>query len=445
MKAQHVIVAIQLFVVGNLFSQKIATQIDFEIKGIENSFVVFGVEYLDKQIIIDTIRLNEQGTGAYVSKARLKPGVYVVTFPNKKYFELLIDDEQFLSITTDTSAILKKLSIVGATQPSLFIKHQMLRMEFEKLKQSNDSLKIAQLQIEMEAFIDSVNKFLPTSLLSAYFKLLGLNRRTNHMPKEVSSKTFINLQQAAEKHFIANFPFSDNRLIQSRLLFEQLNYYFNVFISQHPDTLISRISLFLDKARSNEEMYKYLLSFFNQNYRHCRTPAYEKVYVYLAEKYYLNGNAPWADKRFINQLEKKISLIKSSTIGSRASDLLLFSPNEKAFRLDEISAQKIILFFWDPECDICQSKYQELVRLVKSLKSRDLVVVAIYVHSNKAPWIEYIKKFDSPFIHGYDPLKKSNIRSRYFFENVPYFYLLDKNKVIVSKGTSLDRIWKDSN
>ncbi|MGC8804210.1 MAG: redoxin domain-containing protein, partial [Bacteroidales bacterium] len=375
-----------------LYSQKPAARIDFEIRGLSNSFLLFGVEYLDRQVILDTVRLNASGEGAYESHVRLRPGIYVVSFPNQKYFELLIEEEQFFSIYTDTAGIYENLAIVGAEQPALFLRYQKLIGEVEKHKSVADSTIRLQNQMRLKAFKDSVVTHKPSSLLAAYIHLHDLNRSAKAKPRELTQASFIRQQQEREKAFMNDFPFNDNRLIHSRLLFEQLSFFFNIFISQHPDTLIARMDWFLTKARQNEEMYKYLLAFFNQNYRHARTPAYEQVYVYLAENYYLNGKAPWADARFIALLQKKIEQLKPSARGAKVANLQLLLSDEKTVRLYDYSAKNIILFFWDPDCDICQKAFIQLSEKTQKFPRKDLLVLAIYVHSNKNPWIEFIGK-----------------------------------------------------
>lgn len=424
-----------------LFSQKPAVRIDFEVQGLANSFLLFGTEYLDRQIILDTLWLNTSGEGVYESQVRLKPGIYVVTFPNQKYFELLVEDEQFFSIYTDTAGIFEHLAIVGADQPAMFLRYQKLIDEAEKHKSIADSALRLQIQKRLNTFKDSIVTHNPASLLAAYIRLHELNRSTTAKTRELTRSSFTRQQQEREKAFMHDFPFNDNRLIHSRLLFEQLSYFFNVFISQHPDTLIARMDWFLTQSSQNEEMYKYLLAFFNQNFRHCRTPAYEQVYIHLAENYYLNGKAPWADARFIALLQKKIDQLKPSARGTKVANLQLLLPDEKPVQLYDYNASNIILFFWDPDCEICQKAFIQLSEEVQQFRRKDLLVLAIYVHSNKNPWIEFLSKHKNSFVNTYDPLKKNNIAQNFRIDQVPYFYLLNSDKNIVSKGNTIESVW----
>jgi len=424
-----------------LFSQKPAARIDFEIKGLSNAYLVLGTEYFDRQIIIDTIRLNDKGEGAYESRSRLQPAIYVITFPNQKYFELLIEDEQFFSVYTDTADFFEHLTISGAEQSALFVRYQQLIGRTEKPTSTTRHSSQVMYQQQLQTLKDSVLSNMQGSLLAAYIRLHDLTQYSAVKSEKLTPATFAQQHQIKEKDFIHNFPFNDTRLLRSRLMFEQLSFFFNVFISQHPDTLIARMDTFLRLSYSNTEMYKYLLAFFNQNYRHCRTPTYEKVYIHLAENYYLNGKAPWADTRFLAVLRKKIDQIKQSAIGSKVSNLQFFLPDEKPVQLYDYSTKNMILFFWDPDCDICRQAFTDLAQRTQQQRGKDILVVAVYVHSNKLPWIEFLKKNNNPFVNVYDPLKKSNFMQVFRIQQVPSFYLIDGNKVIVAKGNTLDSIW----
>jgi len=140
-------------------------------------------------------------------------------------------------------------------------------------------------------------------------------------------------------------------------------------------------------------------------------------------------------------LRKKIDQIKQSAIGSKVSNLQFFLPDEKPVQLYDYSTKNMILFFWDPDCDICRQAFTDLAQRTQRQRDKDILVVAVYVHSNKPPWIEFLKKNNNPFVNVYDPLKKSNFMQVFRIQQVPSFYLIDGNKVIVAKGNTLDSIW----
>ncbi len=413
-----------------LFSQPLAARIDFEIKGLNNTYITLGIEYFNKQLIIDTVRLNDKGEGSFNSPKRLETGIYVVSFPNKKFVEILVEDEQFFTFYTDTTDYFQHLTITGSSHSDLFIRYQ----KFMKVCKKNRNTQ-CELANQLK---DSILKHMPSSFLASYLKLQDLF--LIEKGKSFNRETFLQKQKNIEKSFLENFSFDDNRLLRTTLFYEQLSFFFRVFISQHPDTIISRMNIILNKAKKNSESYKYLLSFFNQNYSDCRTPIYEKVYVYLAENYYLNGKAPWANPKFLTMLEKKVEKLKESMIGAQAKDLILYTPNEKEIRLYDIVSEKVILFFWDPECTLCRDAYDKLLSVSQKYSNKQLQIIAVYMYSNKSPWLEYIKNHKSSFIHVYDPIKKNKIIENYPFTSLPYYYLLEKDKTILMKGNNFENI-----
>jgi thiol-disulfide isomerase/thioredoxin len=444
-----VLSSLSLFLCSHLFSQNIACRIDFEITGMEGKNILLGVEHADNQIVIDTIPLNNQGEGKFETRSRLQSGIYTVTFPNSKYIELMIEDEQFFSVYTDTSNLWDNLTITGASTPALFLRYQKLQASIEKEKRnlltlsSSDSILLISKQRVLNNFKDSVFAAMPNSLLSAFIRLQNLpqtNFKREQKKSSLSSSAFMAYHNQAVNSFIDQFPFNDKRMLRTRLLYEKLNYFFNVFISQQADTLITFMNIFLTKARDNEDMYKYLLNFFNNNYRNCQTPEIEKVYVYLAKNYYLNGKAPWADKNFIHLLSNRVEKLEKTVIGSKGSDLMLYTTDDKPMNLYSIDAKNLLLFFWETDCPYCEDYFSQLVQLSKKYSQRQLKIVAIYVHSDRKAWIDFISNFNNTFIHLYDPLKKSNLVVLYNLSSVPFLYLLNDNKTIIAKGKNLQNI-----
>ncbi|HEY9123763.1 MAG TPA: DUF5106 domain-containing protein, partial [Bacteroidales bacterium] len=305
------IVTLALFISALITTQAIgksnntACRIDVEIAGLADKKVTLTMHYGLKDIIVDTIKLDSKGRGYLERTKKLPEGIYSVVLPNGKYFELLIGFEQYFTIVSDTSSLVNNISIEGSDETDAFCKYQKLALQLEKVKKDKSNREKIQQSISL--LKDSIYKSFDKQYISKYLKMQeepSLKVDTSKMAKAPIEK-FKQLHYLKAVHYFDNIDFSDVRLLNTRLFSEKLDYYFNVFISQQPDTIIQAMDKVMKLAKSNDSTYRFTLSFMWQNFRNIKTPNDELVFVHLAENYYLNNTAPWVDKRFIKILEEK--------------------------------------------------------------------------------------------------------------------------------------------
>ncbi len=449
----------------SLKSYSIISQIDLSFKGFENKNILFAEEYGKKQIVLDTIRLDTAGHGIYSSKNRLNTGIYTIIFPNQKYFELLISDQQFISISTDSSDIFGKLIIEGSDESDLFMKYQRMAVEYEKLqteirmnRKQTDSTKIKEINTvitnahllneKIADFSKNIYKEKPHSFLAAYLKMqeepeYKEPKFTKNQPpqKDIFSKRYYYIKS----HYFDNVAFNDTRLLRTRLIYEKLEYYFNVFITQNPDSLCDAAKTILQAAKINEETYRFILNFLNYNYRNPKDASQEMVFVYIAENYYLNNNAPWADSKYLKLLQQKVDAIIPTMVGEKAANLDLQTIDEIHYSIYNIKAKYLVILFWSPDCNMCTAEIPEYYKIYNNFKSDGIKFLAVYVHSDKTIWKNYLVANKLDWLNVYDPMLKSNFAKLYKVDVTPKIYVLDSDKKIVAKNLSpiqLERFFK---
>lgn len=452
MKYNKILLFVLLSYISINASYSIECRIDFNINGLENKKIVFAYEYGYKQIVVDTIRLDKEGKGFYSPKNRLNGGIYLLIFPDKnKYFELLINNEQFFTIYSDTSDLFNKLIIEGSDESELFRQYQVMIKEYEKFERNKIGIKEysdtvgrqPDLLKKINDFTLSVLKEKPQSFLAAYFKM----KKEPDIPKEIINKSpelnrnmFIKRYIYLKNHYFDNISFTDNRLLHTKLICEKLDYYFNRFISQDTDSLTNAIDYVTNISKVSDESYRFVLNFLNFNYRNPKNTAQESAFVYLADNYYLNGKAKWADPKFLKLLKIKTDAMRPSLVGSIINDFELQTPEEKTITLYSVKADYICLYFWSPDCNLCKSGAMELNNVYNKYKSKGLKVVAIYVHADKTLWKNFLDKYNFNWVNVYDPLLKNNFVKTYNLEVIPKLFLLDKNKKIIAKNISASQI-----
>jgi thiol-disulfide isomerase/thioredoxin len=433
-------------------------RIDFIIRGLENKKIFFAYEYGNRQIVVDTIKLDGEGKGFYSSKNRLTGGMYIVVFPNNKYVELLVNDEQFFTVNSDTTDLFKNFSVEGSEESELFRQYQLLVNEYDNIVKkdkvaskihdttTNKALlynKPLQIKQKLDSFKEKTIFERQKSFLSLYFMMqqdpVVPENLVNGKP-DLSRAYFLKRYNYSKLHYFDNMPFSDIRILRTRLIYDKLDYYFNRFIPQESDSLISAINHVISLAQVQEESYHFVLNFINYNFRNPKNPSQEKAFVYLADNFYLNGKVPWPDSRYLKLLSTKIDAIKPSLIGNIAPNLELNNLTGKIFKLHDIQSEFLIIYFWSPDCGECKAETPKLFEIYDKFKSKGLEVIAIYAHADKGIWENYLKEKKYNWINAFDPLLKSDFTRLYNVRSIPKILLLDKDKRIIAKDINTSQL-----
>jgi protein-disulfide isomerase len=159
----------------------------------------------------------------------------------------------------------------------------------------------------------------------------------------------------------------------------------------------------------------------------------------MADKYYLNGKADWADSAFIASLKKEMVFQRDNQIGLMAPQIYLLDTLENPTNLYDIKADYLVLFFYDPDCGHCKKKTPVLKEAYLE-SDGDFEVAAICVGTDQDKWKSFIKKFELEWLDLADPYYKSNFRVQYNVRSTPQVYILNKNKEIIAKRLDVDQI-----
>lgn len=167
----------------------------------------------------------------------------------------------------------------------------------------------------------------------------------------------------------------------------------------------------------------------------------DKTFVFFAENYYLNGNAPWADPDWLKKVEERVREIKPNLIGTKAKDIRLMDPNDQFLSMYMINAEYLILFFYEPTCGHCKKTTPVMKKLSEKYWEKGVEVLGIYTQFDKEEWTNYIASQHLDNWHnGWDPYNQSQFRLNYDIRSTPSIYLLDKNKNILGKRIDVETL-----
>ena len=432
-------------------------KISVQVKNLSDSSIYLGYHYGDGFFVIDTVQLDTEGKAVFSKNKALKGGIYFILFPKGKYFDFLIDKDQNFEITTDTVNFLHTVRFKDSYQNDLFFRYQnylnnvyrqiaLLREKQKTLLGSMDSLMAVEQQIEIyqnKVYLEKeklANQH-PDSLISVLIKA-GLPIIPPPAPRDTSGAPIDSLfeYKYVKAHFFDNFNFADERLIRTSLLNNKVLEYLTRMVPQYPDTIIKELDWVLDKAKANDEVYKFILNTLFSYYSRSSIISDENVFVHIAENYMITDKAPWVSEDFKTKLKEDIALRKPNLVGKKAPDFSMQDINNKTVNLRDVQNNYVVLYFYNPDCEICKEVTPELMNFYRIIKDRGVSIIAINTGEDKDVWKTYVNDNYMKVINLWDPKNKSGYRELYNIKGTPLIFLLDEDQKIITKRVTVEQL-----
>ena len=443
------------------FSQKKGFRIDFQIKGWENKQVYIEYHYGKKNVILDSVLLGNTGKAYVKGDSALTGGIYMIVLPQKAFIEFIVDNRnQFFSLTTDTTDIINHLKFKNSDDNEAFLAYQKHAYAnwarntwYQKRLRANmnnvDS--INKINDEIETFNNIQNayrqKFIKqhknTFLATIITALLeptvpeppaGLSEQEKRQWKYMYYKA----------HYWDNIDFSDPRLLRTTLIENKINSFFTRVVPNNIDSIIKESEQLIEKSKANPEFYRFVLNMLLSNFEMSGKWSNDNIFVALANKYYLSGQAPWADSLFIKQLAYRVKMMTPTLLGKRIPTTVFTTMNDsQQFIVDTIPAKILLLYFWSSECDHCKKYTPQLYDLYKRYKDKGVEVVAVTATNNFDEWRQYVKEMQyNDWINCYYRGDYGQLLDLYNVYMTPRIFVIDKNKTIIQKDLEVKSIEK---
>jgi thiol-disulfide isomerase/thioredoxin len=448
---------VPVFLSGQL---KNGYEINVTIMDLQDSTVFLAYHLGDKQYIKDTAKLDRSGNGIFRGQQTLPQGIYMIVLPGRKYFEILISDNQRFSLNCTFSDYFNTLKFTGSKENSAFVEYQKnwvtmqqtaiaISKRIQNNKQNNDSLKILgsvqKLQEEnMKAYLKSVVKANEGNFLGTLVKgLLPIDIPKFTIPigyKNPDSIRWVMNYNYNKDHFFDNIDLNDERLIRTPLLYSRLDSFFTNVLIQSPDTINKEIDKLINKCSSNYKMFQFVSVYLFNHFRESEIMGHDAVMVKIADDIYLSGKADWVTREFKDDLRKQIDLIRPNLIGKKAENMVMDSYKGIFVSLYDVEKDFTVLYFWEPNCGHCQEATPKLKAYYDKPKDYSLEVFAVCTTADKEKWTKYIEDNKLTWINGWDPKRISHFDFYYNVQSTPTIYVLDKDKKIIAKKLAVEEI-----
>ena len=177
-------------------------------------------------------------------------------------------------------------------------------------------------------------------------------------------------------------------------------------------------------------------------------------FLAMAEKYLYEPNSPYyndevylcflkyeakTDFRHLSQsarFMRHYNMIQKNMEGEPASNFSYETQIGQKGSLYEVDAKYLVLFFNDPSCSECKKVKEELISKKETLASFGAKVFALYIDDNPAEW--RTATYPAEWLNGYAP--EIETQDLYNIRALPCLYLLDKDKNVLRRDTSVEFI-----
>ncbi|MGK7394334.1 MAG: redoxin domain-containing protein [Candidatus Cyclobacteriaceae bacterium M3_2C_046] len=431
---------------SNLRAQENGYDIQVTIKNLPDTVCYLGYHFGDKQYVKDTSLVQAGGKVTFYGDEKLPGGIYFV-YTTSIYFEILVNHDQHFSLLTDTVNVIENLEVVGSLENKLFKqlrvyvggKQQEAAQIADKLKQAQDnesekqqlSQQLQQIEKEVVNYQQGIVDQHPETLMAAVIKAT----QRIEVPTEITDQA--EQFKYYKSHFFDHIDFTDARYLRTNFFHKKIMEFLEKLTFQQPDSISAAAQFLIDQSLGNEEMFRYLVVTLTSKYETSEIMGMDKVFVDLAEKYYLSGKASWADSTVMNKIKTKVEETKPNLIGNTAPALVLYDSLKRPVLANSLDSKFTILFFFDPDCGHCRKTAPELKKHYSTLKSLGAEVLGVSTITDLDAMQEFVDEFDLPWLTLADLRYQ---RKSYNIQTTPVIFVLDKDKKIIAKRLGVEQL-----
>lgn len=490
---KRIIVAIIFYFIANNMQAQTGYEITINLKNCKDSIAYLTYYQFDKTYIKDTCTAVKNGKIVFKGKNKLDKGIYSLVSQQKSiYFDFFVDDQtQKIEFQNDLGAnSIDGLTAINSPIENNFIDYLKFvnkqNTEFILYKNNlapktkKDTLLLQDKQKELDKkIIDYERDFLNNHKASFIGDVMNLKMEKilTDIPKASNGRPdSLLVYNYYKKHYWDNVDFKDDGIMRNPFFHNKLKKYFESVIVTHPDSAIVEVDRILEKTKQGSMLYKIILSNLVYTFESSKRMGFDKVFVHLSDQYFKTGKASgiYDDESVVSKIIKRADLLKPLLIGAPAPDLAMIKAedfpivknmgfesaknseeatkvyyaneaklNKMFYHLNSVTADYIILVFWDVDCGHCQKEIPKLIDLYNDLKKekKEVKVFSVYTLHEGEKYLKYIaEKGLSEWINVYDGAHINNVTVKYDVTSTPVIYILDKNKSIKAKRIGVEQI-----
>ena len=395
----------------------------------------------------------KDGKFVFEGDQSLPTGMYLIILPPRNtYFEIVVNRDQHFSIETDTTDFVKNMKVVGSEENELmygdihFLSEQRekimpMREEYQKLAEGDPARKALE---EKMAVIDTAvaqhrRKMFNEKPYFFYTRFIKSMQPPQVPPKPEGADEYWQYYYYRD-HFFDNVDFSDGSLFRSVAIGNKVKEFMDRWTVKAPDSINKSIDIILGKAKANDDAFMFFVPWLLNTYGvENKQMGMDAVYVHMVEKYYLSGEAWWADSTTLANMEERAIALSPNLVGRPAPNFTVTDTNGQPKSLHEVKGKLTILYFWDYDCGHCKTITPKMTEIFNRYRDKGVALFAVSINGDVDVWKEKIQTYNLQHgINVQDHARRSGFDDMYDIRSTPRIFVLDEKKIIRYKQISVD-------
>jgi hypothetical protein len=241
-------------------------------------------------------------------------------------------------------------------------------------------------------------------------------------------------------HYWDRYDFGDeSRLMTDHLLERGFVDYLDLLSLVPADTMNRSIRALMKKAEDRREIFLFLAKLSERYLYEPDSPVYdeEKLIPFLQEEIQSPalGDAEKIRPQFL------LRSVMQNRAGHTANDFTYTLTDGSTGTLHGLSADYILLYFNDPECEDCLLLTRKLIVspvINDFIGQGKLKILTVYTDDDLEAWRKHAPDVLKSWIYSRDAGQIINMEGVYNIKRFPTAYLLDKDKKVLLKETSFE-------
>lgn len=439
------------------FGQKDGYNIKVKLDNYKFDTLFLGNYYGSSQYIKDTAILNSKKLFSFSGKETLPGGVYLIITQDKKYFEVIIDKEQYFTVESQYDDFYKDIKIKGSPDNDIyckFVNYNRIKYEeyspyqkkMESMKDNKDTVEWCKKKLDIinNQIGDYKKKFMaenPNHLMTKVFKSSKDVDVPDPPKKADGSIDSLFSYRYYKQHYWDNIDFTDDRILRTPVYHTKLEFYFKNLIIPSNDSIKSAADELIEKTRPSKELFKYTIWFLTNKYEKSSIMGHDEIFVYLVEKYYMSNQAFWVTPTMLETISKRAMQLKPILIGKVAPELIMPDTSGAFISMRSSRGQFTFLIFWDTDCGHCKVEMPKIKKFYDENKTKyGIEVFAIDTDSDLERWKKYIIENKHDWISVTGTKTNLDYHKAYDIISTPVLFILDKDFKIVAKHISIEDV-----
>ena len=409
----------------------------------------------DQQFLVDERSSDANGQVQFQKDEPYRQGIYFALLPNNANFQFMITEDQTFTMSTTINDLVGQMKVEGSLDNALFYdniryenayQQQLAPLNEQRNTLDENSAAYQQVEASREALIEKRRTDLqeifdahPNSFFTT-FKKAGQNPV---LRKELPNDAQVT---AYRMEFWDGVDFSDDRLMNTPVIYNKMKRYFEELTPQQPDSIILSVERLLERLPSfdQSEYYKYIVNWVALKYEPTKTTLMdsEAVFVHMVQNHFTYDRAFWSDSTNTYALQMRAEEMANSLIGQAGPNVKAPDENGNIQAIYDLKAPYIVVYMYNPDCEHCQEQTPVLVNLYRQWQQQNPALVDVYaiaLDTEADIWKDYMRKTGMEWTNVFDPSNRS-IYKTYYVNVTPEIYVLGPERKIIAKNLNVDQI-----